>query len=111
MFYYNLYVKKLRSQEHYIIYFDIYFNFIVSGRVNNSTLLSELIYTLSNLLVFYNDYIISKNRQLKTFKAGDKLKIWLSVLEYCEVFIEVTSRNLWGEKGKWIVIVLVQLIK
>lgn len=62
-------------------------------------------------MVFYNDYIISKNRQLKACKAGDKLKIWLSVLEYSEVFIEVTSRNLWSEKGRWIIIVLVQLIK
>jgi peroxin-16 len=44
-------------------------------------------------------------------ESGEKLKTWLTVLDYSEVFIEVSVRKLWGEKGKWLIIVVLQIFK
>lgn len=85
--------------------------YVVIGRIHNSHVVSELVYCLSNLLVLYNDRIITKARQLEIPSSGDALKIWLTVLEYSEVFFELSARKLWGYTGKWIVIVAVQVFK
>ncbi|KAK7874449.1 hypothetical protein R5R35_001541 [Gryllus longicercus] len=85
-------------------------SYFIAGRVNNSNVLSELVFSLSNLLVLFNDRIIHHAKNIKT-STGDTLKVWLTVLEYSEVFIEVSARKLWGEKGKWIVIIALQIAK
>ena len=43
--------------------------------------------------------------------TGDKLKTWLTIVEYSEVFIEISAKRLWGDKGKWIIVVILQLFK
>jgi peroxin-16 len=87
------------------------FAFFCIGRINTSNVLSELVYSLSNLLVLFNDCIIRNTRRLEAVGSGEKLKTWLTVLDYSEVFIEVSVRKLWGEKGKWLIIVVLQIFK
>lgn len=81
------------------------------GKINNSHVLSELIYCLSNLLVLFNDRIISKVKRLELPGSGDKLKVWLTVVEYCEVLFELSSQKLWGNVGKWLIIITIQVFK
>jgi len=85
--------------------------FFCIGRINTSNVLSELVYSLSNLLVLFNDHIIHNTRRQETVGSGENLKTWLTVLDYSEVFIEVSARRLWGEKGKWLIVVVLQIFK
>jgi len=86
-------------------------SYIIAGRINDSHILSELVYCLSNLLVFFNDRIISKTNNLEMPSSGDKLKHWLTVLEYCEVFLELSAKKIWGTAGKWLIIISIQTFK
>ncbi|XP_017003920.2 peroxisomal membrane protein PEX16 [Drosophila takahashii] len=93
-------------------------SYFIAGRISSSNVLSELVYTLSNMLVFYNDRIIERARnarensviQLQS-KLCYRLKVTLTTLEYSEVFIEISARRLFGQSGKWLVIALIQAFK
>lgn len=85
--------------------------FLFIGRINTSNVLSELVYCLSNLLVLFNDRIIHNARRLQAVSSGEKLKTWLTVIDYSEVFIEVSARRMWGEKGKWLIVIVLQIFK
>uniref|UniRef100_A0A8C1UVH5 Peroxisomal membrane protein PEX16 n=1 Tax=Cyprinus carpio TaxID=7962 RepID=A0A8C1UVH5_CYPCA len=71
------------------------------------------VYSASNLLVLLNDGILRKNlsRTLPVSLSQQRLLTWLSVLEYVEVFTEMGAAKLWGEAGRWLVIVLIQVAK
>lgn len=86
---------------------------LLLNQFNNSSVLSELIFSLSNLLIFFNDRIILKSLPYSAVhkRYEDNLKIVLTILDHCEVFIEITARKLWGPRGKWVVVLLLQLFK
>ncbi|XP_050308138.1 peroxisomal membrane protein PEX16 [Anthonomus grandis grandis] len=86
-------------------------SYFLAGRINNSHVVSELIYCLSNLLVLLNDNIIRKNVNSTLKSSVDKIKLWLSVVEYSEVFCELSVQKIWGNTGKWIVVVAIQVFK
>ncbi|KAM7355347.1 peroxisomal biogenesis factor 16 [Cochliomyia hominivorax] len=97
-------------------------SYFIAGRISDSTVVSELVYSLSNLLVFYNDRIIAKDRKEKGEKVpGEiespssgfcyRLKVMLTTLEYCEVFIEISAKRIFGSKGKWLFIAGLQVLK
>lgn len=81
------------------------------GRIHNSVVVSEFVYSLSNLLVLFNDRIILKERNRVTPCKIDDIKVWLTALEYSEVFLELSAQKLWGTAGKWLVILLIQSFK
>ncbi|XP_009472166.1 PREDICTED: peroxisomal biogenesis factor 16 [Nipponia nippon] len=84
-----------------------------AGRFSDSHALSELVYSASNLLVLLNDWILRKElqRSLPVSLPQQKLLTWLSVLECVEVFAEMGTARVWGEMGRWTIIVLIQLAK
>uniref|UniRef100_A0A1B6E1J0 Peroxisomal membrane protein PEX16 n=2 Tax=Clastoptera arizonana TaxID=38151 RepID=A0A1B6E1J0_9HEMI len=86
-------------------------SYFFSGRLSDSNVLAELVYSISNLVVLFNDKIIIQAHSLQSSSKGDKLKTWLTILEYSEVFIEVSALKLWGDKGKWLIILLIQILK
>ncbi|XP_058813796.1 peroxisomal membrane protein PEX16 [Topomyia yanbarensis] len=90
-------------------------SYFIAGQINKSSAASELVYSLSNLLVFYNDRIIEKaNGTIVCEGSGSvarQIKIILTTLEYCEVFIELSAHKVWGSRGRWFLIVVVQTIK
>lgn len=86
-------------------------SYFAAGQFSNSCVLSELVYSVSNLLVLFNDRIIIRSQPLHSPSSAEKIKTWITILEYSEVFIEVSARQTWGEKGRWIVIVLIQIFK
>lgn len=106
--------------------------------MSSSPVITELTYSLSNLLVLFNDQIIAQsqpaaaaattasstpraNPSSNASPAADpairlernrrRLQLLLTTLEYCEVFIEMSARQVWGEPGRWFFVCAVQLLK
>lgn len=84
---------------------------MITGRVSNSNIISELVYSISNLVALFNDNIIRRAQPLYNISSADNIKTWLTVLEYSEVLIEVSAGRVWGASGRWIVITLIQVFK
>lgn len=83
----------------------------LTGRIHNSQVVTQLVYSLSNLLVLFNDRIILTTQQVDQPNTASRLKLWLTVLEYSEVFVELSATKLWGIKGKWFIIACMQIFK
>lgn len=85
----------------------------ILGRLNSSNFASELIYSLPNLIILFNDHILRLhcNPRLNIALLQSKLKIWLTIIDYTEALLELTAKRLWGKVGRWLVIGLIQLLK
>ena len=74
---------------------------------------SELVYAVSRLLSLANRLLISSpagHPQLPDL-AGRRLRAWLALIEYVEVFLELAAGQLLGPAGRWLVIAAVQIAK
>ncbi|EDV20176.1 uncharacterized protein TRIADDRAFT_32406 [Trichoplax adhaerens] len=86
-------------------------SYLIQGKFPFSQEISELVYTASNLLTLTNDEIYRHARKLANSASVIKIKRWLTVVEYVEVFIEVGSARLLGDFGRWVVVLMVQILK
>lgn len=90
-------------------------SYVIAGRFKESQVLSELVYLGSNLLVLLNDTILRQASNLvpkiKQNLSEERLKKLLTVLEYAEVFIEMAADKSFGDTGRWIFIVVIQITK
>lgn len=97
-------------------------SYFVAGRITNSNVATELIYSLSNLLCLLNDRILmsdlvaqQQNTPGNQLEAPNKdtvrIKMFMTTLEYCEVFLELSGQHLWGRRGRWFMIVILHVVK
>ena len=89
-------------------------SFVLPARFKSSELLSELIYFASKMLCILHDFLYRKHHKFfidDLNSSKTKLEIILSVLEYIEAFIELGAFKLWGETGKWVVVLSLQIFK
>lgn len=89
-------------------------SYVIPGRFVASKELGELLYGMSNLLALLNDYIFRSHLKLPKYAGADddnQLLLYLSVIESIEVFLEMAADSLWGEIGKWLMVVVIQLSK
>lgn len=89
-------------------------SYILPGRFGASEALAELVFSASQLLTLFNDDIFRGGKVTCDENASSKrnpVLLWLTVVEYLEVFIELGSLRLWGEIGKWIIVLVLQIAK
>ncbi len=41
----------------------------------------------------------------------EKFRVLFTILEYLQVFLEITATKIWGSRGKWTAITIIQSIK
>lgn len=88
---------------------------IPSGKLTDNKIISEGLFSLSNLLVLFNDELIRRklnaNQPQICNKTEENVKLFLTILDDVEVLIEFTSERILGRKKKFIVIFLIQAVK
>lgn len=90
------------------------FSYILPGRFGASEALAELVFSASQLLTLLNDGIFREGKVTfgeTTASKKNPVLLWLTVVEYLEVFIELGAGRLWGDAGKWIIVVILQIAK
>ena len=79
-------------------------SYILPGRFGASEALAELVFASSQLLTLLNDGILRDRKDSSQGGSQSSPKhrvlLWLTVVEYLEVFIELGAFRLWGEIGK-----------
>lgn len=91
-------------------------SYMLPGRFGASEALSELVFSASQILTLLNDCIFREGGSSLTCDVTSswskkRILLWLTILEYLEVFIELGASRLWGEAGKWIIVVILQIAK
>jgi peroxin-16 len=87
----------------------------ITGKLTDNNIISEGLFSLSNLLVLFNDQLIrrklNRNQPFIGSKTEDNVKLFLTILEDVEVLIEFTSEKILGKKKKFIIIFFIQAVK
>ncbi|CAG9781707.1 unnamed protein product [Diatraea saccharalis] len=88
-------------------------SYFVAGKINKSPIVSELVYSLSKLLSLFNDRLIKEayGGDIHYYGLRDQIKLWLTIIHYCEVFVELVIKQKCGSRGKWTAATLIQLFK
>lgn len=88
-------------------------SYFVAGKINKSPIVSELVYSLSKLLSLFNDRLIREayGTEVQYYGLRYQIKLWLTVIHYCEVFVELVVKAKCGSRSKWTVATLLQLFK
>ncbi|CAI9546434.1 unnamed protein product [Staurois parvus] len=88
-------------------------SYLIADDFSDSHELSELVYSASNLLALLNDGILRKEllKPPSTDEPRQRLLNWLGILESLEVFLEIGSARVWGDRTRWVAILLIQLLK
>ncbi|XP_041986463.1 peroxisomal membrane protein PEX16 [Aricia agestis] len=88
-------------------------SYFVAGKINKSPIVSELVYSLSKLVSLFNDKLIREayGNDIQNYGLKEQIELWLTIIHYCEVFVELAVKNRWGIKGKWTAATLLQLFK
>ncbi len=102
-------------------------SYVLPGRFKDAELASESIYSGVQLLGLYHDHLLAR-----AVKKDDKTctlhrrytQFWdetnglyrraaltLSVIQYTELLVEMFARKRWSDKGRWKVIVLLEVVK
>ncbi|XP_038075996.1 peroxisomal membrane protein PEX16-like [Patiria miniata] len=90
------------------------FSYLLPGAVNVDTVVAELVFSLSNLLVLFHDGILRKARGFTASTltiSAQRLMRWLTVIDHTEVFVELAAAKCWGEAGRWFFIALIQILR
>ncbi|CAH1640606.1 unnamed protein product [Spodoptera littoralis] len=88
-------------------------SYFMAVNKDKSPLTSELVYTLTKLVSFHNDRILRETYDTEDLYYGqrDQIKMWLTIIHYSEVFIEMLVKNKCGSQAKWTVVTLLQVFK
>jgi len=89
-------------------------SYLIAGRVKKSPEFSEFLYSATNIIVFINDQILLNAASPKTSVPPtvlEKFRLFFTVLEYLQVFLEISATKLWGIQGKWMIITIIQSMK
>uniref|UniRef100_A0A2R5LJ45 Peroxisomal membrane protein PEX16 n=1 Tax=Ornithodoros turicata TaxID=34597 RepID=A0A2R5LJ45_9ACAR len=88
-------------------------SYFTAGRFGKSAVLSELLYSSSSLLTLLNDTILRRAANVPAHlnEVVDRLQTCLAVVEYVEVFGEIAALHLSGPGTRWVIIVILQIIK
>lgn len=89
-------------------------SYLIAGRVKKSPEFSEFLYSATNIIVFINDQILLNASRPQTGTSHtvlEKCKLFFTILEYLQVFLEISATKLWGTQGKWMIITVIQTMK
>ncbi|XP_054154210.1 peroxisomal membrane protein PEX16-like [Oppia nitens] len=86
---------------------------ITATKLNNSHIVSELLYSCSSLLSLLNDTILRKSYNIKinANSVVENLELVLTFIEYIQVFSEFTAYRVYGLVGKWVIVSVIQITK
>lgn len=88
-------------------------SYFTTNRFAHSNVVAELMCTASSLLNLTNDIVLRRVHALpvSSSQTVTSLKTLLQVIDYCQVFAEITARTLSGEPMRWMVITIIQFVK
>lgn len=97
-------IKKLCSYMRVISY-------IIPARIDDTNILAELLFSMSKVLEFLNEVVQGNYTLILKGEPYGLLSGWLNVLECLEVFLELAVSHKYGEKGRWVIIAIIQILK
>ncbi|XP_042906657.1 peroxisomal membrane protein PEX16 [Parasteatoda tepidariorum] len=88
-------------------------SYIIAGRFGRSPVVTEFIHSVSKLLNLLNDSLLRKAAGLPIHEDQliEKMQTFLTVIEHAEVFAEVAAARIAGARGRWLIVVLLELFK
>ncbi|CAG0918899.1 unnamed protein product [Notodromas monacha] len=92
-------------------------SYFVSGKCPQAQWVSELVYSLGNFVTLVNDCLLRIGKgepfdnKVDLHRNSGWMKVGLAVLEYVEVFLETFAERFLGKRGKWCIVLILQLLR